>query len=67
MTLASEFFVNQCLVIFSLFRDFDAVIRAMSDAWSRANSWSTRQQILSIIAFDLPTRIIKEHFPNVTE
>ena len=42
------------------------MMKSLSDAWNRANHWSTRRQILAIIAGDLRSHVIKEHFPGVT-
>ena len=41
-------------------------MKSLSDAWNRANHWSTRRQILAIIAGDLRSHVIKEYFPGVT-
>jgi len=49
------------------FRDFDVVMRSLSDAWNRANHWSTRRQILAIIAGDLHSYVIREYFSGVTD
>ena len=47
--------------------DFDVVMRSLSDAWNRADHWSTRQQILAIVAGDLELGAIEEYFPGVSK
>lgn len=42
-------------------------MRSVSDAWDRADHWSTRRQILAIVAGDLNSVVIKEHFPGVSD
>ena len=44
------------------FRNFDLVMKSLPDAWDRAENWSTRRQILSIIAPDLHSYMLKEYF-----
>ncbi len=39
----------------------------MKDAYSQAEHWSTKRQLLSIIAADLPTCLLKAEFPELTE
>ncbi len=54
-------------VSFSSFRDYDVIIRSPTDAYSRAEHWSTKRQLLSIVAADLPTRLLKTEFPGLTD
>lgn len=42
-------------------------MRALADAYSRAEHWSTKRQLLSIVAADLPTRLLKAEFPELTD
>jgi hypothetical protein len=48
-------------------RDFNTVMRSLSDAWNRADHWATRRQILAIVAADLRSYMIKDHFPGVSD
>jgi hypothetical protein len=50
----------------SFLRDFDVVMKSLSDAWNRGDHWSTRQQILAVIAGDLRSDLIKQYFPGVS-
>jgi hypothetical protein len=43
------------------------VIRSVVDAYSRAEHWSTKRQILSIVAADLPARLLKAEFTGFTD
>ena len=45
---------------------FGSVMNCMSDAYYNVDHWSTRRQILSIIAIDIPFSIIQQFFPDVT-
>lgn len=42
-------------------------MKSLADAWNRAEHWSTRQQILTIVAGDLQSHQLDEYFPGVTE
>lgn len=42
-------------------------MRSLSDAWNRADHWSTRRQILAIVAADLRSYMIKDYFPGVSD
>jgi hypothetical protein len=48
-------------------RDYEVVIRSLTDAYSRAEHWSTKRQLLSIVARDLPPRLLKVEFPGLTD
>ena len=39
----------------------------MKDAYAKAEHWSTKRQLLSIIAADMPTRLLKLEFPGLTD
>lgn len=52
---------------FSFFRDYDVVMKALKDAYARAEHWSTKRQLLSIVAADLPTHLLKAEFPELTD
>lgn len=47
--------------------DYQTVMHALADAYSNAAHWSTKRQILSIVATDLPLSLLKTHFPDLTE
>ena len=47
--------------------DYETTIRSLADAYSRAENWSTKRQILSIVAADLPTHLLKREFAGVTD
>ena len=49
------------------FRDYGIVIRSLKDAYFRAEHWSTKRQLLSIVAADLPKRLLKFEFPDLTD
>lgn len=42
-------------------------MHALVDAYSNATHWSTKRQILSIVAADLPLSLLKTHFLDLTE
>lgn len=48
-------------------RDFDLVMKSLSDAWNRAEHWSTRRQILAIVAADLNSSLIKQNFSGASD
>ena len=48
-------------------RKFDVAMRAMFDAYSNAQHWSVRRQILAIVVADFPTSVLKQYFPNISE
>ena len=43
------------------------MIRSLVDAYSRTEHWSTKRQLLSIVAADLPSRLLKSEFPGLTD
>ena len=43
------------------------MIGSLKDAYARAELWSTKRQLLSIVAADLPTRLLKTEFPGLTD
>ena len=43
------------------------MIRSLTEAYSRAEHWSTKRQLLSIVAADLPTRLLKSEFPGLID
>ncbi|CAF4676452.1 unnamed protein product, partial [Didymodactylos carnosus] len=47
-------------------QDFDAVMEAIADAYSRSEHWSTKRQILPVVAADLPYRKIQGFIPDLT-
>ena len=47
--------------------EYETTIRSLADAYSRAENWSTKRQILSIVAVDLPTHLLKREFVGVTD
>jgi len=40
---------------------------SLKDAYSRAEHWSTKRQLLSIVAADLPRHLLKAEFPELTD
>ncbi|CAF1548652.1 unnamed protein product [Adineta ricciae] len=42
------------------------IMEAIANAYANAEHWSTKRQLLSIIAGDLPFNAIKEYVPNLT-
>lgn len=40
---------------------------SLKDAYSRAEHWSTKRQLLSIVAADLPMNVLKTEFPDLTD
>ena len=40
---------------------------SLKDAYSRAEHWSTQRQLLSIVAADLPKRVLKAEFPGLSD
>jgi hypothetical protein len=42
-------------------------MESLKDAYSRAEHWSTKRQLLSIVAADLPPRLLKAEFPGLTD
>ena len=42
-------------------------MRAMVDAYSNAQHWSVRRQILAIFVADFPSSMVKQYFPNVSQ
>ena len=40
---------------------------SLKDAYSRAEHWATKRQLLSIVAADLPTNVLKTEFPDLTD
>lgn len=54
------------LVSFPYFSEHNIVIRALVDAYCRTEHWSTKRQLLSIVAADLPARLLKAEFPGLT-
>ena len=40
---------------------------SLKDAYSRAEHWSTQRQLLSIVAADLPKRVMKVEFPGLSD
>jgi hypothetical protein len=42
-------------------------MKSLSDAWNRAEHWSTRRQILAIVAADLRSSVIKENFSGASD
>ena len=47
--------------------DYETTISSLADAYSRAENWSTKRQILSIVAADLPTHLLKREFAGATD
>lgn len=52
---------------FSHGREYGTLIRPLVDAYSRAEDWCTKRQLLSIVAADLPVYLLKTEFPNMTD
>ena len=65
MRIASSYPYHTCSVLD--FREYEVVIRSLVDAYSRAEHWSTKRQLLSIVAADLPARLLKTEFPELTD
>jgi hypothetical protein len=42
-------------------------MESLKDAYARAEHWSTKRQLLSIVAADLPTYLLKAEFPGLTD
>lgn len=42
-------------------------MESLKDAYSKAEHWSTKRQLLSIVAADLSTRLLKAEFPGLTD
>ncbi|CAF1356373.1 unnamed protein product [Adineta ricciae] len=47
--------------------DYTTVMESLKDAYSKAEHWSTKRQLLSIVAADLPPRLLKAEFPELTD
>ncbi|CAF4582974.1 unnamed protein product [Rotaria sp. Silwood2] len=45
---------------------FGIVMNCIADAYNNVNHWSTRRQLLSIVAQDIPLYIIQQFIPDVT-
>ena len=65
MSIGNSHACHTCLILD--FREYEVVIRALVDAYSRAEHWSTKRQLLSIVAADLPARLLKTEFPELTD
>lgn len=52
---------------FVFLRDYATIIECLRDAYSRAEHWSMKRQLLSIVAADMPTRLLKLEFPGLTD
>ena len=55
------------LALIPMHRDYEVVIRSLVDAYSRAEHRSTKRQLLSIVAADLPAQLLKTEFPGLTD
>lgn len=42
-------------------------MRSLRDAYQRAEHWSTKRQLLSIVAADLPVHLLKAEFPEISD
>lgn len=42
-------------------------MESLKDAYSRAEHWPIKRQLLSIVAADLSTRLLKAEFPELTD
>jgi len=42
-------------------------MESLKDAYFRAEHWSTKRQLLSIVAADLPTCLLKAEFSGLTD
>lgn len=51
---------------YSYNQDAEKIMEAIADSYSNANHWSTRRQLLSIVADDVPFRIIKKYIADLT-
>lgn len=40
---------------------------ALVDAWNRADHWSSKRQLLAIVAGDLRSYMLKQHFSGVSD
>ena len=49
------------------FRDDEMMILSLTDAYSRAEHWSVKRQLLSIVAADLPSYVLKSEFTGLTD
>jgi hypothetical protein len=45
---------------------FGIVLGCIADAYNNTNHWSTRRQILSVVAQDVPLYIVQQFIPDVT-
>lgn len=52
--------------IYTYDRDGKVIMEAISEAYSNADHWSTKRQLLSIVAADFPFQMIKEYVPDLT-
>jgi len=46
--------------------DYEIIMTALADAYSNAQHWSTKRQLLSIVAADVPLRTTKQYIPDIT-
>ncbi len=49
------------------YSDFNIAMDALVDAWNRADHWSSKRQLLAIVAGDLRSYMLKQHFQGVTD
>ena len=47
-------------------RDGKLIMDAISEAYFNTNHWSTKRQILSIVAADVPLRMLRDFIPDLT-
>jgi len=47
-------------------RDFEKVMQAIADSYTNSYHWSTKRQLLSIVAADVPFRIIEKYILDLT-
>jgi hypothetical protein len=64
MLFQSEYFPKYTIL---LCRDYKIIMKSLKDAYQRAENWSTKRQLLSIVATDLPARLLKAEFPELTD
>lgn len=56
------------IVLFLFYsRDYITVMESLKDAYFRAEHWSTKRQLLSIVVADLPARLLKAEFLGLTD
>jgi len=50
-----------------IFSDLNGAMKSLSNAYSNADHFATKRQILAIVAPDFPISTIKEYFPGATD